>query len=193
MINFFLILKHDEIEGKNCFAKCFRQKKGRFTFCSIFDERSGNRPAGNSFTRSKSPWWIFSIVLNSCILVVSVKLIYWWAASVASWWTFVMQLMRGRPMAILLKTIFCLTSEKKTQCHVEANVHTDVRDCFFFLLAVFINTPFTLDIKMETIGSKNENHSCHVLLLISTFYLCYDQRKIKYIIKRIIFDTITTK
>lgn len=86
---------------------------------------------GNSFTRSKSPWWIFSIVLNSCILVVSVKLIYWWAASVASWWTFVMQLMRGRPMAILLKTIFCLTSEKKTQCHVEANVHTDVRDCFF--------------------------------------------------------------
>lgn len=96
------------------------------------DERNGNRPAGNSFTRSKSPWWIFSIVLNSCILVVSVKLIYWWAASVASWWTFVMQLMRGRPMAILLKTIFCLTSEKKTQCHVEANVHTDVRDCFFF-------------------------------------------------------------
>lgn len=157
------------------------------------DERNGNRPAGNSFTRSKSPWWIFSIVLNSCILVVSVKLIYWWAASVASWWTFVMQLMRGRPMAILLKTIFCLTSEKKTQCHVEANVHTDVRDCFFPLLAVFINTPFTLDIKMETIGSKNENHSCHVLLLISTFYLCYDQRKIKYIIKGIIFDTITTK
>lgn len=27
MINFFLILRHDEIEGKNCFAKCFRQKK----------------------------------------------------------------------------------------------------------------------------------------------------------------------
>lgn len=27
MINFVLILKHDEIEGKNCFAKCFRQKK----------------------------------------------------------------------------------------------------------------------------------------------------------------------
>lgn len=149
-------------------------QKRKIHTCSIFDERSGNRPAGNSFTRSKSPWWIFSIVLNSCILVVSVKLIYWWAASVASWWTFVMQLMRGRPMAILLKTIFCLTSEKKTQCHVEANVHTDVRDWFFFLLAVFINTPFTLDIKMETIGSKNENHSCHVLLLISTFYLCYD-------------------
>lgn len=106
-------------------------QKRKIHTCSIFDERSGNRPAGNSFTRSKSPWWIFSIVLNSCILVVSVKLIYWWAASVASWWTFVMQLMRGRPMAILLNTIFCLTSEKKTQCHVEANVHTDVRDCFF--------------------------------------------------------------
>lgn len=27
MINFFLILRHDEIEGKNCFAKCFRPKK----------------------------------------------------------------------------------------------------------------------------------------------------------------------
>lgn len=115
---------HEEIRKKNCFAKYFRQK-GRFTLSSVFDhqkadKRNGNRPAGNSFTRSKSPWWIFSIVLNSCILVVSVKLIYWWAATVASWWTFVMQLMRGRPMAILLKTIFCLTSVKKIQCHVEA-------------------------------------------------------------------------
>lgn len=149
------------------------------------DERNGNRPAGNSFTRSKSPWWIFSIVLNSCILVVSVKLIYWWAASVASWWTFVMQLMRGRPMAILLKRKHNAMSKQMYTQTLEI--------VFFFLLAVFINTPFTLDIKMETIGSKNENHSCHVLLLISTFYLCYDQRKIKYIIKRIIFDTITTK
>lgn len=95
------------------------------------DERNGNRPAGNSFTRSKSPWWIFSIVLNSCILVVSVKLIYWWAASVASWWTFVMQLMRGRPMAILLKTIFCLTSEKKHNA-MSKQMYTQTLEIVFF-------------------------------------------------------------
>lgn len=70
-------------------------------------------------------------------------------------------------------------------------MYTQTLEIVFFLPSSGIHK-HTVHIGYQD-GNNWEHEREPFLSRFATYYLCYDQRKIKYIIKRIIFDTITTK